>query len=142
MTSIVLGAVEKRQWRPLHQVLPASLSKPQTQLAPLGKPTAMDRTTETTERAMGDWCVPTVLPVRLSSPRGHREYGLDMWLWVLVESGRGGRCTHIIKVLGSFHDEWCPLVLLDFHPALAEELPAGGAGVSLMPEFWGDAPQL
>lgn len=94
MTSIVLGGVGERQWRPLHQVLPASLSKPQTQLAPLGKLTAMDRTTETIERAMGDWCVPTVLPARLSSPRGHRECGLHMWLWVLVEWGGGLLYSH------------------------------------------------
>lgn len=34
-------------------------------------------------------------------------------------------CTHIIEVLCGFHNVRGPLILLQFHPALAEELPMG-----------------
>lgn len=33
--------------------------------------------------------------------------------------------THVIEVLRGFHDVGGPLVLLQFHPALSEEFPAG-----------------
>lgn len=36
--------------------------------------------------------------------------------------------THVVEVLGGFHDVRGPLVLLQLHPALPEELPAGSGG--------------
>lgn len=47
-------------------------------------------------------------------------------------------CTYIIEVLCVLHDVWSPLILLQLHPALPEELSANHSGQvnSYFPILW------